>query len=531
MQVDAQHRLRRGEWISAVLLATSFAACAGVGAGSAAGANASPIADNGGPTASTTPTAPIPTQAQDIAAAKALFANLRGNAGALEGGTAVGTAIPDRVRNFGTVAQAQAVALAGAVAESIRLDRMAFALWDDYVNSRVTDNFRNNAAEALSCGVYQGAVPASLGPLDVRLGTTGVGATSAANATWVRCSTNFGPPLPNGDRRYMQTKVYDMARAAASRSYPTSVPYLAATQALFTDPNTRLHTILNITRTFDGSVGWLSPGNAQTSGSGYTLRGDLPPLTGTLGTLLADHYSADVSGNAVPHASGGLLLTLARGSLAASPVGGATSGGLSIELAGGAEEAASVVLPNDRSVAAQRLAAKATLHGSVATADSVMSGSLVADAFALDGANALLPKHMKFTGNFFVLPAGARVLVNLLNGTLELVKSSTPVTTFDGKLTLPNRPEAALKAALTESSATSQHLQASYAQDGLTVDFKGDRTPAVTTLGFSSSGGVKTTLASNADTADVTVAGRHAAIIRRSTATIVYDDGTSEPLQ
>ena len=468
-------------------------------------------------------------QAQDVSKAKTMFASLRSNARALQT-DATGTGIADGVKTFGTSTQTDAVPLAAAVTDSIRLDQLAFALWDDYKAGRTTANTRNDNAILSGCTVFQGAFPTSLGPAS----TTGtdfvsssVAASNAANATWVACSKNSIAQPAAGIRRYRQTVLYDTAGAVAAGTYPASVAYKAITRSQYVDASGTAF-LRNLTPTFAGVVGF--PAAGGTAG-GFLLKGDLPPLTDAAGRLLADHYAADVDGTVSAHASGGRQIAFASG-VFSEWAGSPAAVRYSVNLGSTAAGTTTVVVPSDNTVAAQRAAAQMNLYATVTGPSGSMDGSFVADQFDLAADGSLLPRHAKFTGNVSVLPAGGTAPVSFLSGTLELTQpQALRSVAFNGQMTLPGRPQATLTATVAETSATSRDIQGSYTQNGLTIAFAGTSSSAATSVVFSDSSGVKATVASNAGDVTITVDGRPAGRIDKATLTIVYADGTTESLQ
>lgn len=321
-----------------------------------------------------------------------------------------------------------------------------------------------------------------------------------------------------------------MAGAVAAGSFPGAVPYLAVTRSELRDTSVTpaVNKVRNLTRSFDGTVG--VAGSVVAGRVNTRLRGDLPPRTDGADNLLADKYVAAVNGSVSVHASGTEELRLDAGKFTSEPLATSTAKRITIDLTDTAAGPSVVVLPVDASVAAQRQASRATVHGTITHETGRMVGSLVADRFDLDADGDLIPRHLKFTGDLAVLPKGGTTLVSFLKGTLEATEVSPAAVTFEGRLTLPGQPEAVLRATANETSADTESFSGSYTQNGLTVNFEGRRTPAVTTTTFSSSTGVKTTVLSNQNTADVTVEGRHVGVIHRDKSSIVYDDGHTESL-
>ena len=472
------------------------------------------------------------TPAQDVATAKALFSNLRSNATALQSG-ATDTGISNGVKALGSSLQTDAVSASTAVADSIGLDQMAFALWQAYKLSGTTTNPNSsNTATLAGCTVFRGAFPPNLGPFTPLVPTsfvpTSVVATSAANAAWVGCSKDSQPSLP----RYRQTKIYDMGGATAAGTYPGSVPYLAVTRSEFFEAGVRKQ--LNLTVPYAGVVGMAG------------LKGDLPPLTDSAGKLLADHYTADLSSSTVTLASGAQQTTLTKGRFTAVPIAGSTAGTLTVDLSNAAAGTSSLVLPNDSAVPAQLAAAQASLFATVSNATGTLTGNIVADRYLRNVADGtVFPGHAKFVGTASVVPKGTGVTatseVKFLDGTLELTDvlpavGANRTLTFSGLLTLPQRPQAALEVAVTEPSvqgnatATTESFSGKYTQGTLTVNFSGTRTPTETSATFSDSSGVATTIKSTTSRSNVTVGGRQTAVIDKSAGTIVYSDGTTESL-
>jgi len=167
----------------------------------------------------------------------------------------------------------------------------------------------------------------------------------------------------------------------------------------------------------------------------------------------------------------------------------------------------------------------------VSDARGRLVGSFSEDLFAIDAAGAIRLGHAKFVGDAALTPAGAAAPVSFLSGALELTAASTTVVTFDGSLVLPGRPQGALKAAVTATSATADALQGSLTRDGPTVTFSGDRGPSFTSIAFSASNDAKATVASNAARADVTVGGRRIGYVDVAAQTVVYVDGTTQSLR
>ena len=475
------------------------------------------------------------SQADDIRTAQQFFGNLRDNARTLQKGPTE-TGIADGVKAFGQVVQVEAASLATAAADSIALDRMAFELWDDYKNGRRASNSLSDGPLA-GCTVFQGAFPASLGPLPSgsvpasEFQSSSVPAANPAAATWVACSKDN--TQLTGTPRFRQTKLYDMAGAVAAGRYPGSVDYLAVTRSQRRDSSVvpAVVWLRNLTPVFRGSVG-VTP-SAVAGLLNTRLQGDLPPLTDAGGTLLAGHYAADLQGSVSQHSSGAEEIRFAAGRFASVPLASSGAQPLTIDLAaGGAAGPSVVVWPIDKTNAAQRQAAQVSLHAVITHDTGRLDGVLSADRIDLDtGNNELFPHHVKFTGDAAVRPQGGTALVSFLQGTLEATETASPaVVRFDGKMTLPGRPEATLTVSVNETSSTTESFSGSYTQNGLRVDFDGTRAPNVTTATLSSSTGVKTIVLSNRSTADVTVEGRHVGVIRRDTSSIVYDDGHTESL-
>lgn len=346
-------------------------------------------------------------------------------------------------------------------------------------------------------------------------------ATAPGNARWVGCAVNSGPLLSDGTRRYRQTMVFDMS----AHSTMAVVPFLAITRAQYVQGGVTFQQ--NLTPTLVGTAGFTTTGGKLT---GFSLVGDLPPATTPAGALLAQRYPVDIAGQLTPLPSGALQATFSSGQLGSVPVG-ADAAGLTIDLA--PNGASSAVIPADTANAAQLAAANLNLAATISDAHGRLTGLLLVDQVSVDSAGNLIPGHVKFSGEISVAPVvsgNSTALVSFLSGSLEATNGSTPAASFNGSLTLPNRPAATLTVSVTETAADSFTLGGSYVQAGVTVTINGTKTATGTTLTLADSSGVSVTLSPPAKTANVTVDGRQTAVIDRDANTITYSDGSFESL-
>ena len=248
--------------------------------------------------------------------------------------------------------------------------------------------------------------------------------------------------------------------------------------------------------------------------------------------LLAARYPVDIAGAVTQLANGAFQALFSSGKLGVVAVG-ATDPGLSIDFSPGGTSIA--VIPSDFTSAAQRAAAKLNLAASISDAKGHMAGSLLIDQLSLDANGDPVPGHVKFVGELGAAPiVGGQpgALVTFLSGSLEATLGSTPVVSFSGSLTLPNRPVATLTVSVTETSTVTgaSSLEGRYVQGGITVTITGSKSATGSTATFADSSGVSTTVGSHAASANVTVGGRQTAVIDKDTKRISYSDGTFESL-
>lgn len=513
----------------AALAAAGLVACGGGGDSSSSGSSSSDLT-------------PAEQQAQDVSQAKALVSLVAQNETAFSTDAKLNSnstpSVASAVNTFAASMQTDAASLSSAVTDSIHLDQMAFALWQDYKAGVNTSGTSTNSAAFSGCTVYQGAFPGtSLGPaVGTEFVPGSVAATGIANAVWVSCAKNSGPLLTTGAHRYRQIKLYNMSAAG----YPASVPYTAVTRAQYRRAGTDYS--VNLSDVFSGTVGFKT---SVANPGGFVLKGDLPPFADTGDKLLAHHYAADVNADVSTLASGSRRATLASGSFTEwalpAAAGGAATLKLTVNLDDTAAGTTSVTMPPEGTPTAQQLAeAAVSLYAAVSGAGGTMNGSIVANTFAAAADGSLYPKSVKFAGDLSVLPAGAAAQAKVLTGTLDYVNNGTgaaPLRTvvFNGTLTLPQQPAATLKVTMNDvATATpaqpNQHFKVGYARDTASFDAEGDITPSVTTAVFSNPAGVKVAVSSTAATWPITVNGRDAGYVRKSDLMVVYPDGTFNSL-
>ena len=480
-------------------------------------------------------------EASDISKARLFFARLRANAAALEKGP-LDSGVSDGIQAFGDSVRHEALLVTDDSAKVLHLAQIAQALWTSYAVNKSTSNVNSPLIAGFSggCTVYQGAFPTQFGGAAAALGSDGkpgaayqassLEASSAANAAWVGCSVNQGAtPTVAGKTQYRRSVLFHMAAAGA----PATLPYIAITRARFVDGN-RVLMMQNLTPTLRGSAGYSLTDGAL---SGVKLVGDLPPTVSSLGVLQAARYVVDLNGTFTTLASGAHQATLAAGSLAVVPLG-ATAASLTLDLsvAGGTV----VVTPELNTSAAQLADAKLLIAATIKTAKGELNGILLGDRFTPDGFGDRKPGHAKFTGTLTTTGTSTStggVVATVLTGTLEATRSPAPVVSFEGSLSLPNRPLTTLSLSVSETSpATASSgavyaLTGRYAQDAVTVQITGSQTAAaVVTLTLADSGGVSVSLKQAEDSAKVTVSGRATATVNKARGRITYSDGTFESL-
>ncbi len=472
-----------------------------------------------------------PEESSDIAKAKQFFSRLRSNAAALasaplETGLAVG------VKAFGDSVRSEALAVTGDTADVVRLASIASDLWTHYKSSPTSDvNSPAIAGFPGSCIVYQGDFPTRFG------GDAGealqpyvpgaVVAISKDNASWVGCSLNQGsnPSATNLVTRYQRTLLFNMA----ATTFPGTVPYLAITRKRFWSSTNNTVMAQNLTATLSGVIGYTLSNQAVT---GAKIVGDLPAPVNASGVLLAARYPVSVDGSLSQLPSGADKVSFASGRLGVVPVG-ASAASLTLDLSpGGVTE---VVVPNVNSNAAQVADAKLHIAASIKTAKGELTGTLVADRFIADAFGKLQPGHAKFSGSI-AAAGGSGTVATFFSGALEGTNGAMPVVSFEGTLTLPNRPVLTLSLSVSQTAAATATAKAAYtvtgryAQDAVTVQISGANSAAGDTLTLADSSGVSVSTAGSTAPINVLVSGRQTARIDQARGRIVYGDGSFESL-
>ena len=474
--------------------------------------------------------APITPAGTDVATARQFFAGLRANAAALRSGT-VDTGIADGVKAFGDSLNTEATALTGSSVTAVRSATVASKLWNDYQAGAMSNvNVSGFGNFASYCTVYQGTFPTQFGNglVNTPYDTTPTEASSPANAAWVGCRvfdwSTFSTSVPGSSSPevFFQTMFFNMADATLA-----SVPYLAVTSGQYESGGISYQR--NLTPALSGLVGF-----TLTSGSptGFSIAGGLPPAATTGGTLLAAKYLVDINGAVATDPSGGTRVSFGAGKLSVVPVGSDTPG-LVIDLSPGG--ASFAVIPKVTTDATQVAAAKVSLAATISDRKGRLTGTLLVDKMSVDSLGRLVPGHVKFTGAIAAAPivnGTTGAVVTFLSGDLEATNGATPVVSFSGRMTLPNRPVATLAVAITKTSVTNDtfSLQGRYEQNGTVVTISGAKTATGNTATFADSSGVSTTVTSTAPTANVTVGGRQTAVIDKDSSVITYIDDTFESL-
>ena len=184
-----------------------------------------------------------------------------------------------------------------------------------------------------------------------------------------------------------------------------------------------------------------------------------------------------------------------------------------------------------------------SIAASIATAKGELKGSVLADGFTTGSAGELVLGRLKFTGSLGVAPvlaAGATntAVVPWLNGLLEITNNnamnSVRVISFEGSMSLPQRPTATLNVSISEMPATltspaSYSLNGRYAQDAAMVQISGTQNGSGTSVTFADSV-VSVSVRSGTTSANILVSGRQTAVINTQTKRIEYIDGSFESL-
>lgn len=467
-------------------------------------------------------------ETSDIAKAKAFFSRVRSNAAALANAP-LDTGLGDGVKAFGDSIRGESLAVASDTGDLLRLAKIASDLWDNY-KSGATSNVDSPSIVGFKggCTVFQGPFPSRFGGVAgealqpyVSVSTD---ATSAVNASWVGCSLNQGalPTTSQSPTQYRRTMLFNMSAATA----PGSIPYIAVTRQRYIDSANAL-SHLNMTPTLSGVVGYTVT-NQQVSG--VKLIGDLPAPVKADGTLLAARYPVNVDGGLTILASGAGMVKFASGSLSVVPVG-VSSASLTLDLSpGGVTE---LVVPDNSADPAQVADAKLNIAASIKTAQGELTGTLVADRFTADSFGKLQPGHAKFTGS--IAAAGkSGTVATFFSGALEGTNGDQPMVSFDGTLTLPNRPVLTLSLSVSQTAAATANAQAAYsltgryAQDAVTVQISGAKSASGDTLTLADSSGVSVSKGGSSAPINVLVSGRLTARIDQDRDRIVYGDGSFE---
>ena len=485
-------------------------------------------------------------ESSDIAKAKLFFSRLRSNAAALNS-AALETGLADGVKAFGDSIRTESLAVARDTADVLRLAKIASDLWDDYKSDATSNVFSrgilpfpriNNFPGG--CTVFQGTFPTRFGgdageALQPYVPTSVV-ATSAANANWVSCSVNQGafPTTTNKLTQYQRSIVFNMG----ANTFPGTVPYIAVARKRFIDPaNNNAVTYQNLTATLSGVIGYTLDNNATNTipdGTiiGARIVGDLPAPVNASGTLLAARYPVSFEGTLSKLPSGADKVTFANGRLGVVPVG-ASAASLTLDLSpGGVSE---VVFPDFSSNAVQVADAKLNIAASIKTAKGELTGTLVADRFTVDSFGELQPAHAKFSGS--IAAAGkSGTVATFFSGVLEGSNGAAPVVSFDGTLTLPNRPVLTLNLSVSQTAAATATAKAAYsvtgryAQDAVTVQISGNHAATGNTVTLADSSGVSVSKGASSEAVNVLVSGRQTARVDQERGRIVYSDGSFESL-
>ncbi len=481
---------------------------------------------------------PAPTaQELDVAAAKGFVSRLRSNAVALKDGP-LETGITDGVKAFGDSLKNEAAAVTRETTALARLSDMAIQVWSDYKGGYSTDpNSPAVPGLAGGCTVYEGDFPAQFGSADgAPYASTSVVATSAMAANWVGCSINQGS-TQNGSTQYRQSILFNLSAGTATASVDSkgattettqAVPYIAVSRKRYADGSTLYQK--NLTPTLRGVASFVQLNGYLT---GISMVGDLPPSMRADGSLLAARYTVNVNGLVSDLPSGAFKAAFSSGRFGVVPVGGtAESLTLDVSPQGGSV----VVLAADSSNAAQVADTIINLTASISTARGTLTGSLLADRFTANAASGLVLGRVKFVGGIGVAPVVNSVVgtvVPWLSGTLELTNGNQPVVSFEGSMSLPQRPTASLSASITETPATptraaSFSLSGRYVQSGATMQISGTQNSNGTSATFADASGVSVSVSPGLNSANLTVSGRLTAVLDKAKKRINYIDGSFE---
>jgi hypothetical protein len=450
------------------------------------------------------------------------------------------TGITDGVRAFGDSLQNEAAAVTRQTTSMARLSDIAIRVWSDYKGSYSLDpNSVAIPGFTGGCTVYEGDFPAQFGAADgAPYVSNSVVATSATAATWVGCSLNQGNTL-NGATQYRQSILFNMSAGTATASVTngattettSAVPYIAVTRKRYADGTTLYQK--NLSSTLSGVAGFVQINGSLT---GISMVGDLPPSMRTDGSLLAARYTVNVNGLVSGLPSGAFRAAFSSGRFGVVPVGAAVES-LTVDLS--PQGASVVTIAADSSNAAQVADTLINLAASITTAQGELKGSLLADRFTTNTAGALVLGRLKFTGSMAVSPVVGSVVGPVtpwLSGLLEITNATTAgsvrVLGFEGSMSLPQRPVAALNVSITETPTTpvSYTLSGRYVQSGATVQLTGTQNSSGTSATFADASGVSVSVTSGATSANITVSGRQTAVINKVTKRIEYVDGTFESL-
>lgn len=481
-------------------------------------------------TAASTPiaTGTITQASTDVATAKLFFSGLRANAAAL-GTSTVSTGIVDGMKAFSDSLSGDLSSLSVDTTQLIALADRAHGLWVAYTTGQTTNPsgaaVPNNGSGG--CTIYQGTVPT---PATVFHGgasntqpyvSTSVVATASGNATWIGCSVNDGPLLASGAPRWRQTIIIDPSAGWGSATYManTREQYISTT-----DGQTYL---VNLTPTYTGTISLTS----GSGGNGYSIIGNLPPATDTSGNVLSAYYPVDIVATVSQLANGANQVSVSSGTLGVVPVG-ATAATLKIDLAVGGQLVAA--LPSDRTNAAQVAATQVNWKASISEPNGSINGSVLLNQFSYNAATGSLKAgNLAFTGSIAVAPVVAGTagsVATWANLTLNMTQGTTKVVSFSGSLTPAGLAPLAIKASITETATDTYSLQGSYVQGGANVSITASQSPSAESFTFADASGVSVSLTGAATNAVVTVSGRQAATIDRSTDIITYSDGSFETL-
>jgi len=469
----------------------------------------------------------------DIAKARSFFSRIRSNAAALVKAP-LDTGLADGVKAFGDSIRSESLAVASDTGDVVRLAQIASDLWDNY-KSGASSSINGGIARVGGCTILQGEFPTRFGGAagEALQPYTGVSieATSIGNASWVGCSLNPGntPTAANMLTQYRRSILFNTGATTA----PGSIPYIAVTRKRYIDTaNANFLTQVNLTPTLSGVIGYTKLDSQPDSQvNGVKIIGDLPPGVAN-GALMAARYPVSVDGMLTILASGAGKVNFASGSLGVVPVG-ATAASLTLDLSpGGVTE---LVVPDDSSNAAQVADAKLTIAASIKTANGELTGTLVGDRFTTDSFGQLQPGHAKFTGS--IAAAGkSGTVATFFSGALEGSNGDQPVVSFEGTLTLPNRPVLTLSLSVSQTAAATATAKAAYtmtgryAQDAVTVQISGAKSASGDSLTLADSSGVSVSKGGSSAPIKVLVSGRLTARIDQDRDRIVYSDGSFESL-